>query len=66
MFLKNDKSSFEHESKGDDEQNKNGEVQLKSNIIPPYFVALEKLFNMHDAYIKQKREEKGLKMNLKE
>ena len=34
-------------------------VQLKGNIIPPYFVALEKFFNRHDAYIKQKRAEKG-------
>ena len=49
MFLENDKSSFEFEN---DERNMNGEVQLKGNIIPPYFVALEKLFNRHDAYIK--------------
>ena len=59
LFLENDKSSFEHESRGDDEHNRSGEVQLKSNIIPPYFVPLEKLFNRHDAYIKQKRAEKG-------
>ena len=59
LFLENDKSSFESESSGNDEQNKNGEVQLKGNIIPPYFVALEKLFNMHDAYIRQRRAEKG-------
>ena len=59
LFLKNDKSSFEHESSGDDKQKKNGEVEFKSNIIPPYFVALENLFNRHDAYIKQKRAKKG-------
>ena len=63
LFLENDKSSFEHESSEDDhessdvnkKQNQNGEVQLKGNIILPYFVALEKLFNIHDAYIKKKR-----------
>lgn len=32
---------------------------MKGNIIPPYFVALEKLFNRHDAYIKKKRIENG-------
>jgi ribonuclease HI len=67
LFLENDEFSFEHESGGSNEENssinaepdQNEEVQLKSNIIPPYFVALEKLFNRHDAYIKQKRIEKG-------
>ena len=36
-----------------------GEVQLRGNIITPYFVSLEKLFNRRDAYIKKKRVERG-------
>ena len=36
-----------------------GEVQLQGNIIPPYFVSLEKMFNRNDAYKKKKRAEKG-------
>ena len=34
-------------------------IQLQGNIIPPYFVSLEKLYNRHDTYIKKKRIEKG-------
>ncbi len=30
-------------------------TQLQVNIIPPYFISLENLFNRHDAYIKKKR-----------
>ncbi len=59
LFLENDKANFEPKSCADDEHNKSGEVQLKSNIIPPYFVALEKLFNRHDTYVKRKRIGKG-------
>lgn len=67
LFLENDKSSFEQESSGNDhksssagkEQSQNVGVQLKGNIIPPYFVALAKLFSRHDAYIKQKGVVKG-------
>ena len=67
LFLENDrvcskiqpnKESREDPSQKDKEK-QTGKVQLKGSIIPPYFVSLEKLFNRHDAYIKQKRVKKG-------
>ena len=67
LFLENDKTIFGcHYNEDDNEhfnhelkENQAGEIQLGGNIIPPYFVSLEKFFNRHVAYIKQKRVEKG-------
>lgn len=30
-----------------------GVIRLQGNVIPPYFVSLEKLFNDHDTYVKK-------------
>ena len=67
MFLENDKATYQHQSNrgnhgGPDHEQKEdwtNEVQLQGNIISPYFVSLEKLFNRHDSYIKKKKIEKG-------
>ena len=66
-FLENDRASSEcqlseesrEHSSHEDKEKQTREIQLKGNIIPPYFVSLEKFFNRHDAYIKQKRVKKG-------
>ena len=67
MFLENDKTSFERQPDEENREDSSHEIkekqtdkiQLRGNVIPPYFVSLEELFNRHDTYIKQKRAEKG-------
>ena len=67
MFLENDKTTSRNQFDDEDNEdssrefieNQAGKIQLQGNIIPPYFLSLEKLFNRHDAYIKQKRVKKG-------
>lgn len=67
MFLGNDQIASRHQMREDDKEDSShepqekqtSEIQLRGNIIPPYFVSLEKLFNRHDAYIKKNRAKKG-------
>lgn len=58
-FCEEDESGHQKVSLGKEKSKEVEVIQLKSNIIPPYFVSLERLFNHHDTYVKKKRVEKG-------